>query len=154
MEKLMKRILALVVSLAVLVVSVDGVSADKKPQPNKEKVIGAWKMTKTTWSDTEAVGGTYEFSKDGKINYTDKAGTVGVAKGTYEVDGDTLKMRMTTFKGEKADNKTTTRIKSLMDKEMVLAWQKNDRTYTMHFTKVKQPRSAPAELSLDSMRAV
>jgi uncharacterized protein (TIGR03066 family) len=136
LEKRMRRIFALVVPMALLVVSVEGVSADEKPQPNKEKVIGEWKMTKTTWTDTEAIGGTYEFSKDGKLSYTDKADNAVMAKGTYEVDGDTLKL-MTTLQGEKTERTITAKIKSLTDMEMVLDWKKNDMTYTMHFTKVK-----------------
>jgi uncharacterized protein (TIGR03066 family) len=123
--------------MAGLIGSNDGISADKKPQPNKDKIVGEWKLTKTSSSDTEPVGSINAFSKDGKYTYTDKAGNVGIAKGTYEVNGDTLTIKVTVVQGKREDQTKSAKIKSLTDKEMVLEAKSGEMTETMHFSRAK-----------------
>jgi uncharacterized protein (TIGR03067 family) len=79
----------------------------KQKQPtNKEKLIGVWEWQEEwggTWRFVPRTGpATIEFTKDGKIKTSDKA------KGTYQVDGDVLKVtfgeRAVTWKIGRLDN--------------------------------------------------
>jgi uncharacterized protein (TIGR03066 family) len=130
------RVLGLTLSMAVVVILSGIVSAEKKGTTNKEKIVGSWKLVKTSTSDTKSVGGTIEFTKDGKYGATDKVGKAG-APGTYEVDGDKLKVKIKDTFGKGSEKEYTFTIKTITDKEMVLEKKMDDRTDTAEYTRVK-----------------
>jgi uncharacterized protein (TIGR03066 family) len=118
-------------------------SAQKDGPTNKEKIVGTWKLVKASSPnaiDVKAVGGTYEFTKEGKFSVADKDGNNGgVSKATYEVEGDKLKIKfkLTIGLDKEVDRTLTLTIKTLTDKEMVLEEKKDDKTRTAEFKRVK-----------------
>jgi uncharacterized protein (TIGR03066 family) len=130
------RVLGLTLSMAVAVILSGTVSAEKKGATNKEKIVGSWKLVKTSTSDTKSVGSTIEFTKDGKFSVRDKVGNAGVA-GTYEVDSDKLKVKIRDELGKGSEKEYTVTIKTITDKEMVQEKKMDGRTQTAEFTRVK-----------------
>ena len=111
---------------------VAGVRAEeKKAETNKEKLVGAWEVTKSE-EGAPPIGSVVEFAKDGKMKVTikrdDKESTVA---GTYTIDGD--KISVTLKHGDKEDKHTVT-IKKLTASEMVLT---NEMGKTAEFKRKK-----------------
>ena len=130
------RILGLTLAMVVVVTLSGAVSAEKKGPANKEKIVGTWRLVKTTTSDTKAVGSTIEYTKDGKFSVTDKDGNAGLG-GTYEVDGEKLKMKMRDELGKGSEKEHTVTIKTITDKEMVQEKKMGDKTHTAELMRVK-----------------
>jgi uncharacterized protein (TIGR03066 family) len=87
-------------------------TSNAQPTVSKEKLIGAWQVTKS--AGDLAVGATLEFGKDGKLKVTAKVGGKEIStEAIYTLDGDNL-----TTVGPKGDRETL-RIKKLTDTELV-----------------------------------
>jgi len=78
------------IAVGVLVVGlVGGTSAqEKKPEGNKEKLLGTWEIIKAD-EGTAPVGTTVEFTKDGKVKVTPK-GEQETREHLYKIDGDKI----------------------------------------------------------------
>ena len=98
---------------------------------DKDKIVGAWKVKKLLPGFPP--GETYEFTKDGKVNVSrtisfnvdlngkevQLKGVVQLGKpGTYEVDGNKLKIAFKEVGKDKKDLVHTTTITKLTDKEL------------------------------------
>src|SRR5882672_6536175 len=92
-EKNLMRVLAIMLLLTVVVTTSNAFSAGEKAPAKAEILIGVWKITKSTQS-AENVGSKWGFTKDGKFSYTDKAGNRVAANGSYDLSGDTLKIKV------------------------------------------------------------
>jgi uncharacterized protein (TIGR03066 family) len=144
----------IVVAMALLVLTVTfggAVSAGRKTPTNKEKIIGAWKLTKTTAVNFEEP--VFTFTADGKFT-VDIQNAFEIAKGNYEVDGDTLKITPTVVMGDpKVEKATVTvKIKSLSDKEIVVEAKWPDKLETGHFAKLAIPAGATETAKKDKER--
>jgi len=82
---------------------------EKKELSNKDKLIGAWELTKA--GNGFSPGAIFEFTKDGKLIIT-LAGDKDSMVGSYSVDGDTI----TRPEGQDPYKKT---IKKLTETELV-----------------------------------
>lgn len=90
-----------------------GKGDDKTEHSTHDKLVGTWEVSKGEMPP----GSTVQFTKDGKMKVTMKAGDKTVlAEGTYEVEGMSIK---TTQKQGAKEVKETLKIKSLTDKELV-----------------------------------
>ena len=89
--------------------------ADTKAEPlDKAKLVGTWEFVKSTENKPPPPGSTVEFTKDGKLKMSTKAGKQSITiEGAYSVDGDTLKFEI----GK--DDTRTMRIIRLTDTELV-----------------------------------
>jgi uncharacterized protein (TIGR03066 family) len=100
---------------------------DDKKSSNKEKIVGTWELVKSDDKDAPPPGTLAEFTRDGKLIITviveDKKIPV---KGTYSVQGDTLKSAMPGQDGKEVTDTDT--IKKLTDKELVLKDSKGKTT--------------------------
>lgn len=107
----MKKLLG---SVVMMVAFVSFASAETKI--DAAKIVGKWEVAK---SDGEAPkGAVVEFTKDGKLAITmDLNGKKVELGGTYKVDGDKLKVKVS-FMGMESPEETDT-IKSLKDDEFV-----------------------------------
>jgi uncharacterized protein (TIGR03066 family) len=96
----------------ILAVATLAQAIDDKDKTNKEKIVGKWEPTEGNIPK----GATIEFTKDGKVKImVDKDGKPFMVEGTYEVDGDKLKVVLK-FDGQ--EMKQTMTIKTLTDKEL------------------------------------
>ena len=85
----------------------------KKAASNADKIVGTWEVTKGA---EMPAGATVEFTKEGKLKATVKAGEKSItSEGTYKVEGDSL---MTVMKTPE-EKKETLKIKSLTDTKLV-----------------------------------
>src|SRR5262245_10362404 len=75
----------------------DDADKDKKDKAvDKAKLVGTWELVKTDAKDAPPPGTLVEFTKDGKLKVTVEVGEKKVTlNGTYSVDGDKLKTKMT-----------------------------------------------------------
>jgi uncharacterized protein (TIGR03066 family) len=90
-----------------------------KDKANKAKVVGTWELVKTDAKDAPPPGTVVEFLKDGKLKITVTVGEKKITlEGTYSVEGDTLKTKMTGPDGKEISDTDT--ILKLTDKEMTL----------------------------------
>ena len=123
--------------------------AGTKADPlDKEKLIGTWEFVKSTEKNSPPPGSTVEFAKDGKLTISIKTGKQTITvKGTYSVDGDTLKI--VTERSDGKDATETMRIIRLTDKELV-----TQMPGQLHQPRWSQSSSSPpsyfAPLSSDS----
>jgi uncharacterized protein (TIGR03066 family) len=104
-----------------------GDDKDKDKAINKDKLVGTWEIVKSTAADSVPPGTLVEFTKDGKLNITVEAdGKKITLKGSYSLEGNTLKTKITGPDGqEQSDSDTITK---LTDKEMSLKDKKDQRT--------------------------
>jgi uncharacterized protein (TIGR03066 family) len=122
MAKLLR--LALV---GVLVLGVSVARADDKETTGK--LVGTWEVIKAD-KGALPVGSTVEFIKGGKLKVTHKEeGKTVVGEGTYKVESGALKVAV---KVEDKEHNVTLQVKTLTDKELVLA---NDKDQTATFKK-------------------
>jgi uncharacterized protein (TIGR03066 family) len=64
---------------------------EKKEAPSKEKLVGTWKLIKSSEELPPGAVGTVTFTKDGKMKVSFKFGEKSVdVKGTYTLDGDKI----------------------------------------------------------------
>ena len=85
---------------------------------DKAKLVGTWEFVKSTEKKSPPPGSTVEFTKDGKLKMSTKAGKQSITtEGTYSVDGDTLKI--VTEGPDGKDDTRTMKIIRLTDKELV-----------------------------------
>ena len=90
-----------------------------------DKIVGAWEVTKAS-EGTVPVGGTMEFTKDGKAKVTAKKdGTEITHEATYTIAGD--KLTLTHKKGDE-ERKLALTIKKLTATELMLADEKDGKT--------------------------
>jgi uncharacterized protein (TIGR03066 family) len=143
-----------IMALIVLTITVGGaVSAGKKTPTNKEKIVGTWKVTKGTALELMFFEPVFTFTNDGKFT-VDNPSAFELVKGTYEVDGDTLKVTPTLLRGDpkyKADT-VVVKIKSLSDKDIVVEAKWNDKTESGQFARVAIPASAKEIAELDKKK--
>jgi uncharacterized protein (TIGR03066 family) len=115
----------LLACLAAGLVGYSASAADEKS--NKEKILGTWELVKADSPDAGPPGTLVEFMKDGKLKVT---ATIGdkkiVVNGSYSLDGDTLKTKVTTPDGQESSDTDT--IVKLTDKEMSLKNTKGNKT--------------------------
>jgi uncharacterized protein (TIGR03067 family) len=141
-----------VMSLAVLTITFGGAaSAGKRLPTNKEKIIGAWKLTRTTVLFANEY--VFTFTSDGHFT-VDIPDALEIVKGNYEVDGDTLKVTPTSVDGEpkqKADT-VTVKIKSLSAKEVEVEVKEKDKIEGGRFVRVAIPSGAKQVAELDKKK--
>jgi len=90
----------------------------EKEKPNAEKVLGKWKLTKSSNDGEKSETLIVEFTKDGKMTITQGEGEAKfVFSGTYKVEGDKLPYKMTMPGGDKKAETLT--IKKLTDEELI-----------------------------------
>lgn len=87
---------------------------DKSGSIDKGKLVGKWEVAEDGLLGDK--GGTYEFTKDGKLSVKNKKGKGG--SGTYKIDGDTLTMTYS-LAGQSATTPPL-KVTKLTDKELVL----------------------------------
>jgi len=141
-----------ITSLMVITIIFGGAAwAGKKAPTNKEKIIGAWKLTKTTAMVFDEYVVT--FTDDGKFT-VDNQSAFELVKGNYEVDGDTLKVTPTLVRGEPEQKRDTVTVKitSLSDKEIVVEAKREDKMETGHFAMVTIPAGAKETADLDKKK--
>lgn len=89
-------------------------AAPKADNTNREKIVGTWEIAK---SNTGLVGTHMEFTRDGKLIMTAKAGDQTIkVEGTYTVDGDKLSI-VQAMPGQTV--RESTKIRELTDKTLV-----------------------------------
>jgi uncharacterized protein (TIGR03066 family) len=106
----------------------DDADKDKKDKAvDKAKLVGTWELVKTDAKDAPPPGTLVEFTKDGKLKITVEVGEKKVTlNGTYSVDGDKLKTKMTTPDGqEHSDTDTITKV---TDKQLLLKGSKGENS--------------------------
>jgi uncharacterized protein (TIGR03066 family) len=92
------------------------------PKTNAEKIVGTWKMVKSTTESEKQFTVTVEFTRDGKLTIRRTPTEAGAGNpddeiGTYKVEGDKLPY---TF-GTEADGRSATDdIKKLTDDELIV----------------------------------
>lgn len=87
--------------------------APKKDTTNRDKLVGTWEIAKSTEG---LVGTSMEFTRDGKLIMTAKAGEQTVkVEGSYTVDGDSLTI-VQNVGGQEV--RETTKIRQLTDKTL------------------------------------
>jgi uncharacterized protein (TIGR03066 family) len=100
---------------------------DKEKSSNKEKIVGTWELVKADSKNAPPPGTLVEFTKDGKLKFTVTLGEKKITvEGTYSVEGDTLKSKVTGPDGQESSDTDT--ITKLTDKEMSLKDKKGERT--------------------------
>jgi uncharacterized protein (TIGR03066 family) len=100
--------------LAVPLVLVMALTALAEEKKEKASLVGTWEAVKG--SETLPVGATLEFTNDGKITVTVKQGDkTQVLKGTYKLDGESLKVVLKAGDKEHAETMKT----KLTAKELV-----------------------------------
>ena len=146
--------IVLVTLLLVLTVTFGGaVSAGKKTPTNKEKIVGTWKVTKGTALELMFFEPVFTFTNDGKFT-VDNPSAFELVKGTYEVDGDTLKVTPTLVRGDpkfRADT-VIVKIKSLSNKEIVVEAKWKENTESGRFARVAIPAGAKEIAELDKKK--
>ena len=90
-----------------------------------KKIVGVWEMTKG-----DRIGTRYEFTKDGKIKVTDKAGKEQPLEVSYKIKGDDLLLEVKM--ADKTEMETVT-IKKLTDQLLVII----DKMKEVEFKRVK-----------------
>jgi uncharacterized protein (TIGR03066 family) len=88
---------------------------DKSGSIDKGKLVGKWEVAEDGLLGDK--GGTYEFTKDGKINMKNKKGKGGT--GTYKIDGDTITISYS-LAGSPTATTPPMKVTKLTDKELVL----------------------------------
>jgi uncharacterized protein (TIGR03066 family) len=120
------RLFKVACAAALLLGLTAGAGADEKSDANKEKLIGKWETSKG------GIKVRNEFTKDGKVKVTVTIdGKSDTLDGTFQVDGDQVKI---TLKMDGAEKKSTATIKTLTDKKLVIV---DDRKRTDEFKRVK-----------------
>jgi uncharacterized protein (TIGR03066 family) len=105
--------LKLVAALAVVCLVGTAARADEKD--TAKKLVGKWEVTKAE-EGTLPTGTTVEFTKDGKIKVTVKAGDQDMTvEGTYKLDGDKFEIK---FKMGDQEHSNTITITKLTDTEL------------------------------------
>jgi uncharacterized protein (TIGR03067 family) len=87
------RTLVLTGLMAVTICLTVEVSAGKKPPASKEKTVGTWKAMQTE-KDERSEFGVFTFHDDGRFAF-ERDNFLDMAKGTFTVDGDVLKIMVT-----------------------------------------------------------
>jgi uncharacterized protein (TIGR03066 family) len=107
------NVLKLLAALAVVCLVGTGARADDKD--TAKKLVGKWEVTKAD-EGTLPAGTTVEFTKDGKIMVTVKAGDQDMTiEGTYKLDGDKFEIK---FKMGDQEHSNTITITKLTDAEL------------------------------------
>jgi uncharacterized protein (TIGR03066 family) len=99
-----------------------GTPAATGEKPNKDKIVGAWEVTKS--ESGGPVGATIDFTKDGKMKMSMKTpdGKTVEMEGRYEVEGD--KVTAITKGPDGKEKKEPGTITKLTDKEMSIKDEK------------------------------
>src|SRR4029079_13951973 len=141
-EKCTMRVLGFTLMMAATITLGGAVSAGKKTPTNKERIIGTWKATGTDRKD-EIEFGDFTFKHDGKFTL-ERDHLLGLAKGTYEVDGDALKITVTYGADGSRLNKGLfpAKLKSISEKEIVLEFNDDGKTAIFHLARVPVPEGA------------
>jgi uncharacterized protein (TIGR03066 family) len=136
------RILLFTLLIAVTISLGGAVSGEKKTPTNKEKIVGTWKAVLSVKKDRVELG-VFTFSDDGVFTL-ERDHFLDLAKGTYTVDGDALKVTVTYAVDGAPLNKGPwpVKVKSLSDKEFVLELKGDDTTALVHFARVPVPEGA------------
>ncbi len=93
--------------------------AEDEPKPTAEKLVGVWKLAKSSIPLPDSVNVTIEFKKEGKlaVAYEEK-GEKKTAEGTWKLDGQKLKITLKR-PGKSTDKTDTVEITKLTDQELV-----------------------------------
>ena len=103
------------------------VADDKDKAADKEKLVGTWELVKTDAKDAPPPGTLVEFAKDGKLKITAAVGDKKITlNGSYSVEGDKLKTKMTTPDGKEISDTDT--ITKLTDKQLLLKGSKGENS--------------------------
>jgi len=92
-----------------------GAPVPKDKKGTAEKVLGKWKLVKTTSGDKEVPTLIVEFAKDGKMTVTQGGDGAAIYEGTYKVEGETIPYKLKIGGAEKVE---TLKIKKLTDDEL------------------------------------
>jgi len=124
----MKLLLCALAGCLVVTILAAPLLAEDKAKSNKDKIVGVWKVTKL--ASGLPPGKTCEFTKDGKVELSADleltldfqgqevkgTGKAKIAAGTYEIDGDKLKITLKGAGKDKKDLVHATTIVKLTDK--------------------------------------
>src|SRR5260370_25942943 len=105
-------------TIAVTLAAFAMLSLSVRAKDKADKLVGKWEATK----GPGAVGSTLEFTKDGKVYFQNKDKTEN-QEGTYKLDGDTLKYKITDKRAGE-ERTESVKIKRLTDKELVIGHPK------------------------------
>jgi uncharacterized protein (TIGR03066 family) len=124
-----------VLSMALVLMLIGCGSPDENKATNKQKIIGAWVVTKSMRSSAPSGNTTWEFPKDGEMIVTEKIDDEPLSfMGKYAVEGDVLTLTtvaMIFIAGNPS------KIKKLNDTDLVFEAEMDGKNYTIELKRKK-----------------